>query len=157
MSPVAQVLYLKRENATLTDALRQATLQNFKLKQEVTGGLQIVWALANKQPDKKIVLNAVDLVTAMGSLRRSRDEEKDSYTFEALQPEEQDHEKLAETIVGKPPLGEIPERFIGIDVAHEEETTVADAIYDRTVADAASEAENQGRVIEPHPVGAQEE
>lgn len=113
ISPVAQLSYQAREHAiekqNLLQALKQAALQNFKLKQEVTGGLQIVWALANKQPDKKIVISAVDLVAAMGSLRRSRDEEKDEYTFEAVQPTEEDFQDLGETIAGtKPPLGENP-------------------------------------------------
>jgi hypothetical protein len=106
---LAQALHqnklLKEQNAALIGMVQQAAKTNFKLRQEVTGGMQVVWAIANLQPDKKLIIPAVNLVTAMGSLQRSRDEEKDFYIFEAIQPTEEQHQELGEALA-QPPLSE---------------------------------------------------
>lgn len=93
MSPVAENTLLKQALAEAEEGLRNAALQIFKLRQEVTGGMQIVWHLANIQPSHKLTLNAQDLITAMGGVRRSYNKEDDTYTFEALPPETEEEKK----------------------------------------------------------------
>lgn len=93
MSPVAENMLLKQALAKAEEGLRNAALQIFKLRQEVTGGLQIVWHLAHIQPEHKLTLNAQDLLTAMGGVRRTHNAEDDTYTFEALPPETDEERK----------------------------------------------------------------
>jgi hypothetical protein len=94
ISPVQQNSLLRRQNADLEAALGEAALQIHKLKQEVTGGLQVIHLLASKFPERRFTLNADDLITSMGSVRRVHNREENSYTFIALTRQEVLREKL---------------------------------------------------------------
>jgi hypothetical protein len=93
MSPVAENMLLKQQCAEYEQMLKQMTLQNFKLKQEVTGGLQVIWHLANSTDEKKLVIPADDLVTSAGRVQRMHDAESNTYTFIALPPETEEERK----------------------------------------------------------------
>jgi hypothetical protein len=103
MSPVAKANYLERENAVLEATIARAAQQIFKLRQEVTGSLQILWSLAHANGGS-ITLPAIDLITAMGAVQRKHDVETDTYTFTALDPTPEQSAKFEAMMKAKPVL-----------------------------------------------------
>jgi len=94
LSPVARVRLLEKQVRDLDGALSEAALQIFKLRQEVTGGLQVIYCIASAEPKRTLSLNADDLITSMGAVRRVHNVESNTYSFIALTREEVAREKL---------------------------------------------------------------
>lgn len=85
MSPVAELRIKNQQIAEYQEALARAARQIYKLKQEVTGGMQVIYCLASQCPDRTLTLKAADLITSAGSLQRRRNDD-DTYSFIAILP-----------------------------------------------------------------------
>lgn len=103
LSPVAKVNYLERQLEIYGKTIDKLGEQIMKLRSEVTGGMQIIWLLAKKNGGK-LTLPTVDLITAMGAVKRSYDAESDTYTFEALDPTERQLVTLENTLNAPPTI-----------------------------------------------------
>lgn len=90
MSPVAMLQHMEREfakeRAAYREVLSKQSMQMFKLRQEVTGGLQVIGWLASQCPNNTVFIKSSDLITTTGSIERKFDAEHDVYAFTYIPP-----------------------------------------------------------------------
>jgi hypothetical protein len=122
MSPVAIIHQMEREaqaeRKQWQEALMRLAQQNHTLKQEVTGGLQIIGYLASQCPDNTLFIKGDDLITIMGSVQRKHDKEHGVYAFTYLPPSAEElaeYQKAIEAAAEAPALS-ITEEVPGDEV-----------------------------------------
>jgi hypothetical protein len=120
MSPVAELAFVKQQNANQLEEFRkilaQSAKRNFKLQQEVTGGMQVIYYLASQCPDRTLTIKAADLIAAMGSLQRKHDPETDVYHFIALPPTPEQVDEVQKHVEATNAAHDVPPVPLGQDM-----------------------------------------
>jgi hypothetical protein len=129
MTAVAELAYVKREHEKQIEAFREvltkAAQRNYKLQQEVTGGMQVIYCLASQCPDRTLTLKATDLVATMGSLQRKHDPVTDTYSFIALPPSPEEVAKVQAHVEATNEAHDAPPVPIGADEPTDDTPAVA--------------------------------
>ncbi len=117
MSAVAELNHAKRAHAKaieqFKEALMRAAQQNYKLKQEVTGGMQVLYYLASQCPDRTLTIRAADLITVAGSLQRKHDIATDVYHFIAVEPSPEEIAELQKHVEATNEAHDVPPVALG--------------------------------------------
>lgn len=120
LSPVAMLAHIEREfakeRAAYREILSKQSMQMFKLRQEVTGGLQVIGWIASQTSEATLFIKASDLITITGSIERKYDAEHDVYAFiyhaptpEQLAEQQKEIEEIAAKADETPKLGLLDE------------------------------------------------